>query len=178
MPRRYYRSRTRVIRPKKKWGSNIKNFSITTSGNQSIQANYTTLVQNSVSTSNPTPVIIKAGNFKVQGDAYYISSTAGNIELSLYVIYLPEGVNPADATAYQGLITAHPEWVLAWKFVSANRASGASTEQNLTFSFSSRLKRNLNSGDKIVLLGLASAGSTSISSANFTGMCQYWTCTN
>lgn len=177
MPRRYYRRRTVVRAPRKKWGSNINNFNFVTAGTAQLQGGSVTLVQNSASTSNPTPVIIKAGNFKVQGDAFFITSAQAQVELSMYVVYLPEGLNPTDAAAYQGLITAHPEWVLAWKFISANRVGQAGSDQSLSFSLSSRLKRNLNSGDKIVLLGLAAAGS-SLTSANFAGLCQYWTCAN
>lgn len=177
MPRRYYRRRTVVRAPRKKWGSNIHNYNITTAGTAQLQGGSTNLVQNSVSTANPTPVIIKAGNFKVQGDAFFITSGATQVELSMYVIYLPEGVTPADAAGYQTLIAAHPEWVLAWKFISANRVSQAATDQSLSFSLSSRLKRNLNSGDRIVLVGIAAAGN-SLTSANFAGLCQYWTCAN
>lgn len=154
---------------------------MTTTGTATTQGASVTLVQNSAATANPTPVIIKAGNFKVQGDGFFIATATTQVALSLYIIYLPEGLSPPDATSYQAVISAHPEWVLAWKFISANRifpAAGASaTDQSLTFSMSSRLKRNLNSGDRIVLVGLATAGS-GLSSANFSGLCQYWTCAN
>lgn len=178
MARRYYRRTRTVVRaPRKKWGSNIENFNMTTTGSSQLQGASSVLTQNSATSANPTPVIIKAGNFKVQGDAFYITSAAAQVELSLYVVYLPEGVSPPDAATFQQLILSHPEWVLAWKFVSANRVTQAATEQSLSFSMSSRLKRNLNSGDRIVLVGIASAGSA-LTSANFAGLCQYWTCAN
>lgn len=178
MPRRYYRKRSVVVRPKKKWGSNIFNFNMTTQGTGSLQGASNDLVVNSTSTSTPTPIIIKAGNFKVQGDAYFVAGAAAQIELSLYVVYLPEGVAPTNADQFKTLITSHPEWILAWKYISANRVPQAATDQSLSFSLSSRLKRNLNSGDKIVLLGLAVSVGNVITSANFAGMCQYWTCAN
>lgn len=177
MPRYYRRRYTKVVRPKKKWGSNIYNFNMNTAGNATLQGATVTLVQNSLSSTTPTPVIIKAGNFKVQGDAFFVTSAATQVELSIYVVYLPEGINPSNAAEYQALITAHPEWILAWKFVSANRVTQSATDQSMTFSLTSRLKRNLNSGDKIALVGIATAGS-SLTSANFAGLCQYWTCAN
>lgn len=178
MPRRYYRRRTVVVRPKKKWGSNITNFNLTTTGDTTAQVATTVLVQNAASSSNPTPVILKCGNFKLQGDAYYQSGNSTSlIQLMLYVFYLPEGATPETPAQYQALLTAHPEWILAWKYVEGISPTSAKTENLNTYSFSSRLKRNLNSGDRVVLVGMATA-SSALTAAKFSGMCQFWTCAN
>lgn len=176
MPRRYYRrTRTIVRAARKKWGSNIKEFDFNTEGDARNQVGTVTLVENSASTATPTPVILKVGNFKVQGDAAFITSGTGRVGLSIYIMYVPEGIAPTDAAAYQNMISAHPEWILAWKYISANASSGG--EESNSYSFSSRLKRNLNSGDKVMLIAFAAA-SANLTRGVFDGVCQYWTCAN
>lgn len=175
MGRRYYRRTRTVVRaPRKKWGSNIKNFDFNTAGTATNQVGTVTLVENSSATSTPTPVILKVGNFKVQGDAAFATSASARVGLSIYIVYVPEGIVPTDAAAYQSMITAHPEWILTWKYVSAN--SGNGTDESNSFSFSSRLKRNLNSGDKVMLIAFAEG--SNILRGVFDGMCQFWTCSN
>ena len=165
--RRYYRRYVRVA-PKKKWASNILVGSVTTS-------NYATIVENSTQTSTPTPVIVKCGNFKVQGDVMF--STGGStptrpVCMNLFLIFCPEGVSPSD-----GLIGAHPEWIIGWKTVDVGviRSTSESGNPTSSFSMSSRLKRNLNSGDRIVAILQSSDGSMT-GQCVFT--CQYWTCAN
>ena len=171
------RYRTIIRAPKKKWATNIINFNKATTGTATQQFATVQLVTNSTQPSSPTPVIVKTGNFKIQGDVYVVPGTSGaQTEVSLYVVYVPEGVTMNDAAGAQNLILAHPEWIMAWKFVNANRTTTTTPENTETFSFTSRLKRNLNSGDSIVLLCLAMG--SNLSRANFSGMAQYWTCAN
>ena len=156
---RYRRYRRTIVRaPKKKWASNIVNINSSTSPTSSnSQFSVVSLVTNAVQTSSPTPVIVKSGNFKVQGDSYISASSSGTFSVSLYVIYAPEGITINDASSANGVIRSHPEWVMAWKFISSDylSTSGGTSNSN-TFSFSSRMKRNLNSGDSILLICLAS----------------------
>ena len=175
-----YRSRVRrtvYVKPKKRWATNIIQYTKDFSGSETLMATTQVLVSNSVQASNPTPTILKAGNFKVQGDCLVAGTvTAGVITISLYVMYIPEGITIANASSAQNLINAHPEWIMAWKFISANKVqSGQTTEDVDAFSFSSRLKRNLNSGDSIQLIGLAAGN---VSAVSLRGMAQYWTCAN
>lgn len=177
MARYRRRYRTIVRAPKKKWATNIVNFNDTTAGSATAQFGAIKLAENSSQSSRPTPVIVKVGNFKVQGDVFVAAgSNAAQTEISMYVIYVPEGINLPDAATSRNLILAHPEWVLAWKFVSSNIATAGIPTNDQSFTFSSRLKRNLNSGDSIYLLCLAQ--SQSMQSAIFAGMVQYWTCAN
>ena len=177
---RYRRYRRTIIRaPKKKWASNIANINTSTSPSSSTnQFSAVQLVNNAVQTSNPTPVIVKTGNFKVQGDSYISASAAGVFSVSLYVMYIPEGITIPDASAANSLIRAHPEWIMAWKFISSDyiSTSGGGSSNSNTFSFSTRMKRNLNSGDSIYLLCLAAG--TGLNNAYLQGMCQFWTCAN
>nr|WCR62157.1 MAG: capsid protein [Smacoviridae sp.] len=169
MARRYYR-RTRVVRPKKKWASNMKQ------GTLNATTPIAILVENSLQGSSPTPVVVKAGNFKIQGDlTVYISAAAAQVaRMTLLVFWLPEGLT-ADSDAAGAIVSNHPEWILAWKQLDT---VGSTSQGNLAasgFSFSSRLKRNLNSGDKICIAFL---NDTSAAQPTIKYTCQYWTCAN
>lgn len=175
---RYYRRRSvRVVKPKKRWASQLKGFQIgpLNVGTTTPVAGITTLVENSVETATPTPVIVKTGNFKVQGDCYISSTTqAALIEMMLYVIYLPQGVSPTSGETATALVESHPEWILSWKCIDMNTVGQQSVNG---FSFSSRLKRNLNSGDQVAILavGRAGTGATANISVYVHGNCQFWT---
>lgn len=67
----------------------------------------------------------------------------------------------------------HPEWILAWKQIGYESLQGTRNVDRVTFS--SRLKRNLNSGDRIVF-ALNSFGA--LQDLALLGMCQFWTCAN
>lgn len=162
--RRYYRRYVRVA-PKKRWASNILQGSLSTS-------NFGVICENSAGTATPTPVIVKCGNFKVQGDVMYntqggSSNTLAN--LNFFLLFVPEGITPSDA-----LIGTHPEWIMGWKTIDVGviRSTSETAVAAATFSMSSRLKRNLNSGDKIVAI-LQSGESRLTANCVFT--CQYWT---
>ena len=178
MPRRY--RRRIVVRPKKRWATNFTNF---TSDLISVAPNApggfaTNLVQNAVQTSNPTPVVLKTGNFKIQGDVSLFNATgqAGSLNLCLYVMFLPQGIDILNGTQVKNMIELHPEWILTWKLVDI--ASLNSNAQN-GFSFSSRLKRNLQSGDRVALLALAETDLTLATPQQLKvhAQCQYWTTT-
>lgn len=165
MPRRrYYRRYVRAA-PRKKWASNIIQGTVSTT-------NFGVICENSIGTSTPTPVIVKCGNFKVQGDAQYAFAGGSSrpVNLNFFLIFVPEGITPSDS-----LIGSHPEWVIGWRNIDVvgvkpNTESGVAAA---SFSFSTRLKRNLNSGDKIV--AILQSGDSSVS-ANCVFTAQFWTC--
>ena len=180
MARRYYRRRTVVVRPKKRWATNMKGidpaaFAVTNDAANGFAIN---LVENSVATATPTPTVLKTGNFKIQGDVVLLNATsqAGSVTLQLYVCFVPQGINVTTGASIEALITQHPEWILAWKVCDIGSLNSGA--QN-GFSMSSRLKRNLQSGDRIALLAV---GRTDLALATpqqlkVTGLCQYWTTT-
>lgn len=141
-----------------------------------------TLVSNSLQTATPTPVILKAGNFKIQGD-FTVSTVSGSLSLGmgllLYVLYLPEVVEGV-ITDYMEVISNHPEWIMCWKALDLNLyASSSVAAAGGAFSFSSRLKRNLNSGDQIALVCcVTNAGATPDFNLRLTYGAQFWTCAN
>lgn len=180
MARRYYRRRTVVVRPKKRWATNIKGinpaaFDVSPNTANGFAIN---LVENSVASSAPTPTVLKCGNFKIQGDVTLLNATSqpGEVTLALYVMFVPQGINVTNGIEIENLIGSHPEWILSWKL--ADIGSLSSGAQN-GFTFSSRLKRNLQSGDRVALLAVARTDLTlqSPQKLKVNGMCQYWTTT-
>lgn len=185
MPRRYYRRRTIVRAPRKKWATNIttRNYTILPGSSDPLnKVPYIQLVSNASQSSSPTPVIVKAGNFKVNADVsfLYSATSANEVHLVAFVVFLPEGIVPADNQQFGNLITAHPEYILAWRQLDAERieATNQNVARNLDrVTFSSRLKRNLNSGDSIVF-GILDQSSNTVTQVRVSLTCQYWTCSN
>lgn len=173
MARRYYRRRTVTVRPKKKWATNFLQGTLT---NSSASTSTAVLVQNSSQTTAPTPVIVKAGNFKFQGDLSinYSSAQTTTPRIAIFIFFLPQGLDLSADTA-NGIVQSHPEWILAWKQLDSSVASANTNASMSAFSFSSRLKRNLNSGDRICV-GFTQNTTGSIITIQYSA--QYWTCAN
>lgn len=176
--RRYYKPYKRSYSSKKKWATCMKRGRLTFSVNSGSGHAEDVLVANSTQAATPTPVIVKTGNFKIQGDCYVTGNGGANVQdtstVTLYVMYLPEVV--VSSANVITTVNDHPEWILAWKVLDIN--PGSPESNSASFSFSSRLKRNLNSGDTIALvaIGTDSNSFTPYFAINYT--CQYWTCSN
>lgn len=164
--RRFYRPFKRSYGSKKRWASNIKQGTLVNSGQ--------VLVENSTGSSTPTPVILKAGNFKIQGDVT-IQSGPGTavVHCDVFLIYAPEGISTSISDLH-GSMLAHPEWVMGWTALDTPISSTGTVSGN-KFSISSRLKRNLNSGDRIILF-LDNRNTSFNVQVDFTA--QYFTCAN
>lgn len=171
MPRRYYK-RTRVVRPRKRWATNFKQGRLETGANETA-----ILVENTTQSSSPTPVIVKCGNFKLQGDLSSVSTQGYNTvpRITIVVFFLPQGVE-LTATTANGILENHPEWILVWKQIDASGVGSGNYVQGSTFSVSSRLKRNLNSGDRVCIGYTNDTAGVVSPTIKFT--CQYWTCAN
>lgn len=171
MPRYYRRRYTRVVRPKKKWASCIaiwKGFSLT-------NPFVSTLAANNVQSGTPTPGILKVGNFKVSADmmARFSENINTSLVATIYILFVPEGIEDAQVP---NLPTQHPEYIMATK------VSGGDIQQGAIFSLdtvnvSSRMKRNLNSGDRIVLF-MDFSSTTAPQNVFLTGNVRYWCCSN
>lgn len=181
---RYYRrryTRTIVRAPRKKWGSNMVNVNMNaldTTGVETLAASVV-LAENKTETTAPTPVIIKAGNFRLQGDLHLIGGSSGKtVTITLYIIFVPQGISFTSATSYSNFIQNHPEWIMAWRVLEGGYipSTGESFDSN-RFTVSSRLKRNLNSGDGIYAVLIVENTEQGVS-LNLTGKCQFWTCAN
>lgn len=183
---RYRRYRRTIIRaPKKKWATNIVD--ITSNGATYDSENTfhyaTILAQNKSESTSPTPVIIKTGNFKAQFDLLINVSSSGMVAATAYIIFLPEGyfdpsITP-DSPMWGRMIYNHPEWIMVWRQLDFGNANAAGSVDTSVVRMSSRMKRNLNSGDKIyfVILGTGQFAGTG-NSTHVNGSVQYWTCAN
>ena len=199
MPRRrYYRRYTRVVPAKKKWASCIKQGQIfLTEEEQSEAGGYMTveaktLCLNAQDMGAPTPVILKTGNFKVQFDGAVEGIMDPLRQVVMFLMFIPEGVNPTgtfgSGTGLQSIADKHPEWIMGWKRIDTNSSvsQGAQSTNVVDLrptSFSSRLKRNLNSGDSIYLVLVSSKQGATVASGssysiNIQYTCQFWTCSN
>lgn len=138
MRRRYTRSyrRSGYVR-RRKWSpvffSQISNLSSDTTFGT------VTLAQNSVNQGGTAPIatIVKVKNFKVVVDVVSVTTSNGSPSSTFAIMYLPQGY-----TADINLMTAHPEWIMAWRSIDLQTTN--------TVQVSSRLTRNLNSGDSII----------------------------
>lgn len=121
---RYYRrryTRTIVRAPKKKWCSNMLpvdfNVNAINEGTQEqprwTLSSGTTLAENKTESTSPTPVVVKTGNFRAQFDLATATVGLGS-DMTVYIIYCPEGVNPSGGFALKDFMMKHPEWVIAW----------------------------------------------------------------
>lgn len=184
---RYYRRRYRTIvrAPKKRWCTNMFYFDGNIDyGTNNNYAYAKLLVQNSTEGANPSPVIIKTGNFKVQFDVTLNVAASGSIAARAFIAYVPEGYNvglgPAETFSnLNNLVSQHPEWILVWKQLDFGNANAAGSVDTSVVRMSSRLKRNLNTGDNIYFFVLGNGDFNGITARGVvSGACQYWTCAN
>ena len=141
MPRSYYKNyRKNYSSNKQKWASFMKEIPKTTVPvTPGTSGSYGTIVSNANEGATPTPTILKVKHLRVAADLN-IQSTMLNGGFAC-IMYLPQGTVPGANTAL-----LHPEWVLSWKGIQVNSATGHNLIQ-----FTSSLSRNLNSGDSIVV---------------------------
>lgn len=151
----------------------IRHFDINTSD----PLPFVDLVVNAAQSNAPTPVIVKAGNFKINCDIGVTTGNSGTIQLVAAVLYKPEGVSIANNAALGEYMAQHPEYILVWRqFDAAYGISGNNATQQVTMS--SRLKRNLNSGDKIIFAILNADSGAPVNNIRAMLTAQYWTCAN
>ena len=155
--RRYYRRYVRAA--KKKWASNTTDIQITgvTVPASSFYATGQGILQNGdrINTAaggiKSTAQILKSGRFKFRGTINV--NVSSNVSLLYFITYVPEGAvtlftgtGTLDSFGNYGFY-AHPEWVMAW-----GRKDYLNTSQSNELSLTTKLKRNLNSGDAVFLI--------------------------
>ena len=166
MQRYRYKKSYRKVYPRKRWASNIftENNIVTVLASQKTAWASTTICSNSPQTAVPTPVIVKFGRCKVKGDVRTDLDNGNNfVSGIMYLVYVPEGMPIAD------VIKLHPEYIIGWTQISLDSGN--------TFSFTSSLKRNLNSGDKIgIMFQVNSVNAVqAVRNFNFYYTAQFWT---
>lgn len=151
--RTFYTARRRTV----KWSPHLLEQQLSITANPGDFGSYQLLAKNTSDNTTPTPSVIKVKNFKVS-----IDTTLPTVDISLmyfnaYVIFIPEGVTITPDTPKQ-----HPEWILAWKSIN----NVMHTQRDCTV-LTSRLARNLNSGDAVYVLFTGNkAGSTATITLN------------
>lgn len=196
---RYYRRRyTRVVKPKVKWASNISQIALpppTTGASDTRYGYVTPICANAGQVAVPIPTIVKCGNFKVQMDSVFESNDVGTmINATAYIIYVPEGAGPVAAANppnpttleyfnwIEGIVTKHPEWLLGCKMMGSDWVAQSRANYDRV-QFSTRLKRNLNSGDAVCLAVTAQSTRQGVEAGKVVGvqghaMVQFWTRAN
>lgn len=178
MRRRYYR--VKKTYPKQKWL--INNNEIVINGMTVNAGNYVLLYE--PITQNPSRTltsgagtqtsasILKTGRFRFNG---VFNSAATYINYIVGISFIPEGytitanTNVDVSTLGECFFYKHPEWLLSWK-----RLDYSASNQINEFSLSSRLKRNLNSGDGIVFFVIAvNKTNTNVQISNIDGTVSY-----
>lgn len=100
-----------------------------------------TICENSQNTTvAPTATVIKVGNMKI---SFECESSANRTVIAsgvMFIMFVPQGLTPTADYPSQ-----HPEYIMTWRSFNPTGGIGAVTMQ-------SRLKRNLNSGDKVIIL--------------------------
>ena len=128
----------------------------------------TTICENSNNTNvAPTATVIKVGNLKVSFECESSSNRAILASGSAYIMFVPQGLTPTTDYPMQ-----HPEYIMVWRSFNPAGAVSAVTMQ-------SRLKRNLNSGDKIILFYKVRNDDTGANlTIAFRGIATYVCCAN
>nr|UEE94585.1 capsid protein [Porcine associated circular DNA virus 1] len=169
MPRyyKYRRAYVKKVYPRKRWASNIftRNTLVTLNNGEKGASETETLCVNSAPAATPTPVMIKFGRVKVKGDVRTdVNNNNNYVSGIMYVVFCPQGM-AIDPT----LIDNHPEYIIGWTQISLDSGNG--------FSFTSSLKRNLNSGDKIgIMFQINSVNAVqAVRNFNFYYTAQFWT---
>lgn len=166
-------ARVRYVRkaPKKKWAPYLNSYTITdqqdqnnvVSVNRNTTVGFLQLIDNSNQLSTPTPTVTKVGNFKVHADAYYKVASEVTVATQVYIVFVPElWLDPGFTTAQKAIKmsqipTSHPEWILTMGPLQSETSysgSGTILLNTTSKSFSSRMKRNLQSGDSIFILAI------------------------
>ena len=170
--RRYYYRR--IVRPKQKWAINTAAADVASTSSFTIGQGHegtigvpvctnSSRIEASASSLTSSAQILKTGRWKFKGTIANATAAVGYI---FYLVYVPEGYyGTLGSYSYEigndvegnDIFYRHPEWVLAW-----TRKDFTTVDQSNEVSLTSRLKRNLNSGDQIqmrvLLFNRASSG--------------------
>lgn len=155
---------SRYSRSTPKWASHfIRDYLENTSeysGNFDFTMN---ICANSLDNTTPAPSIIKVKNFKCCVDLIQPTAHPNLQALVMALCYVPEGYNPNGE-----LMKQHPEWIITWKGIDLSSGSATGTQ---VMYLNSKMSRNLNSGDRIMLI-ISGVGNKQ-ATYKFAMYCQY-----
>lgn len=178
MPRRYYRSRRTY--PKQKWSINLANVASTVPAvqAQTFSVQQVNVVDNPSRTDTAgsavfaSSAILKVSRIRFKG--MISSAMQAGQSCIVALMYLPElvsasGTSLAINSIGNSAFYCHPEWILAWTRLDYTNAA-----QRNEISLYSRLRRNLNPGDKIALVVLnVNYAATAGAAMDISGTTQY-----
>lgn len=155
MPRRITSKRTIIVRkPKVKWSPHVEtvNYQVTMGSGTNFTFYPHVIAANASDSHLPSVPVVQVTRINFQGQL----GTAGtaNLDWFAYIMYIPEGMDAGLATVdnWIAFINQHPEYIMARRIVDPGDVSNNTTA---TISLQTRMRRNLNSGDQVVLLLIA-----------------------
>lgn len=177
MPRRYYtRYRPRAYVKRRKWSPTLGQGVMNTQANANATGfSSTVLCANSINQGTDAPVstIIKVKNFKCVIDIFSNGPASSTRNVFFAIMFVPQGFTISATTP-----TEHPEWIMVWRTVDIGVTTDSNIPSASNLQLSSRLTRNLNSGDKIVLYHSFYNNTTSTNVISSTFYCSFVTCNN
>lgn len=175
---RRYRRRFRTKTGK--WASNIVDIGPSTFvlAPSSFSVTEITLATNPAYANSSTSSIKKVKNFEVAINIDAVDSLQGIENLQFYIMFVPEGMAIGDDYTIR-----HPEYIMAMRYYGEPGIDRPSTSQyaNLygpPLRIRSRLSRNLNTGDRVILLVRAANTTTSNLTCQYSGLCRWWSKAN
>ena len=176
MARRRYR---RYRRKFGKWSANIQRIGPNSYNipSQTRDIGLVTLVTNESYSDTRGNNILRVKNVEATIEFEYpmASGMSNSVVQSCtyYLLFVPEGYNVTVDTPIQ-----HPEWIMAYRFTGSpsgeNTQSGNNNYSKPSYKIKSRLCRNLNTGDRVVLLIEATNISTSTQTIQYQGLVRWW----
>lgn len=135
-----------------------------------------TLVTNPAYSPTTTSSISKVKNVEVamNFDCTSIVTKRDIENLQFYIVYVPEGMYVGN-----DYIQKHPEFIMAMRYYGEPSGDNDASAQSFVLKIKSRLARNLNTGDKIILYIRGANVSLDTSyNIGYGGICRWWTKTN
>lgn len=169
--KKYYRKST------SRYASNILDIgpsTFTLPNTENWNATDITLVTNPSFSTSDASSIKKIKNIELTMEAEASGTWEGIESIQYYIMYVPE-----DMTVNQDYPMKHPEYIMAYKFYGSPQPEYNDTIQlKQPVRIKSRLARNLNTGDKIILFLRAANTTTSSRSITYQGLIRWWTKSN
>lgn len=169
--------RTRRYFKKTKYSSNIfdigpSDFLLSTT--EGWNATDITLITNPAQDINTTSSVKQIKNVEITMEAEANGSWEGIESIQYYIMFVPE-----DMVITNQFPMKHPEYIMAYKFYGSPQPEyGDTVVLKTPVRIRSRLARNLNTGDKIVLYIRAANTTNSSKTIQYQGLVRFWTKSN
>lgn len=150
MPRRYTKRTVIIRKPRVKWSPHMEAYSDELLISNNLQSVVIAIAANNNDSHIPAVPVVQVTRINIQ--AQLGSGQLSGMDWYAYLVFIPENTTLSSTSQWIDYIYAHPEYLMARKIVESDNAMD---NTSVALSMSTRLKRNLNSGDKIYLLLVA-----------------------